>query len=206
MSKEVLTAEQRKLVEENLGLVNKVIEDKFDYLYSFYGVEVCDYEQIGRMALCKAAQFYVPGKSKFSTFAYMMIRQALTEAVTKSYVVSSNEANLVSTIAVSDEDDVVPFGIDNLTDGEDFTDTTSFDVRDALRSFFNDRKVLPSQKKAAEAFLYFVSNGCSATEAGLRFGAQSPASARNLVAKGRKLLSSRKEFRCLWEESKVLAS
>jgi len=76
-----LNDEQRMLVEENIGLVGKVIKDK---VRGIKGIGIFTYEdlyQIGCVGLCKAAAAHTPGKGEFSTFAYRLIRNEIYDAL-----------------------------------------------------------------------------------------------------------------------------
>ena len=73
-----LTKEQRMKVEENMGLVGKVIQDCVHTLGagSMFGYD--DLFQIGCLGLCKAAQTDKPGHTvAFSTYAYRLIRNEI---------------------------------------------------------------------------------------------------------------------------------
>lgn len=76
-----LTEMEQKLVEENMGLVGKVIKDCVHSLApgSIYGYD--DLYQIGCIGLCKAAQTNKPGRNAFSTYAYMLIRNEIYDAL-----------------------------------------------------------------------------------------------------------------------------
>ena len=74
-----LTKEMQKKVEENMGLVGKVISDKihgFD-TPNFYSYD--DLFQIGCIGLCKAA--YSDCGGTFSTYAYRLIWNELCDAL-----------------------------------------------------------------------------------------------------------------------------
>jgi len=207
-----LTVEQQQLVEDNLGLVYKVINDKFEFLYGMNGIEIEDFEQVGKLALCKAARQYNPARSKFSTFAYILIRQELSDAVTKSCLTIDNEVSPNDILESSDDIDVegLPADASDFFADQvaDFSESLDTDIRDAITSFYEDYRVRDTQKAAVTAFLIFVFKGCSLTEAGLAAGASTKGYARNLVARGRDILKNRKEFRQLWEAltEKALAS
>ena len=73
-----LTDEQRVKVEENMGLVGKVIQDCVHTLEKGCIYDYDDLFQIGCMGLCKAAQTDRPGhKGAFSTYAYLLIRNEI---------------------------------------------------------------------------------------------------------------------------------
>lgn len=73
-----LTEEQRVKVEENMGLVGKVIQDCVHTLDKGCIYDYDDLFQIGCIGLCKAAQTDRPGyKGAFSTYAYLLIRNEI---------------------------------------------------------------------------------------------------------------------------------
>ena len=73
-----LTEEQRVKVEENMGLVGKVIRDCVHTLDKGCIYDYDDLFQIGCIGLCKAAQTDRPGhKGAFSTYAYLLIRNEI---------------------------------------------------------------------------------------------------------------------------------
>lgn len=75
-----LTDAEKRRVEENMGLVGRVIKDCVHH-YS-YGVYDCDdLAQIGYMGLCKAVLTDKPGRGEFSTYAYIIIRNELYSAL-----------------------------------------------------------------------------------------------------------------------------
>lgn len=69
-----LTEEQRKLVNDNIGLVKKFVEKKRLKYDEWYDL-MC-------IALCEAAITYNPEKGKFSTHAFWKMQQKLTHEVT----------------------------------------------------------------------------------------------------------------------------
>ena len=73
-----LTEEQRVKVEENMGLVGKVIGDCVHTLDKGCIYDYDDLFQIGCIGLCKAAQTDQGGhKGAFSTYAYCLIRNEI---------------------------------------------------------------------------------------------------------------------------------
>lgn len=73
-----LTQEQRIKVEENIGLVGKVIQDCVHALGAGSMFDSDDLFQIGCLGLCKAAQTDKPGYTvAFSTYAYRLIRNEI---------------------------------------------------------------------------------------------------------------------------------
>lgn len=83
-----LSSEQQKIVEENLGLVGKVIKDTVCNIKGIQGMTYEDLFQIGSIGLCKAVY---TDKSKegfqntqFSTYAYMLIRNEIYTALERT--------------------------------------------------------------------------------------------------------------------------
>ena len=73
-----LTKEQWMKVEENMGLVGKVIQDCVHTLGAGSMFDYDDLFQIGCLGLCKAAQTDKPGHTvAFSTYAYRLIRNEI---------------------------------------------------------------------------------------------------------------------------------
>ena len=77
-----MTNEQRKIVEDNMGLVGKVIKDKVHGIgqSGFYSYE--DLFQIGCIGLCKAAMTDKGGC--FSTYAYRLIWNEICDELIRS--------------------------------------------------------------------------------------------------------------------------
>ena len=74
-----LTREQQRKVEENLGLVHKVINDKVHGPYQLGIYTRDDLYQIGCIGLCKAAATDKGGN--FSTYAYRLIWNQICDAL-----------------------------------------------------------------------------------------------------------------------------
>lgn len=75
----ILTNEQQVKVEENLGLVNRVINDKVHGLSKMGIYSRDDLYQIGCIGLCKAAATDKGGN--FSTYAYRLIWNQICDAL-----------------------------------------------------------------------------------------------------------------------------
>jgi len=70
---QIMTEEQKALAMANYNLIHHVLK-KFNFPRDKYE----DYEQVGALALCKAAMLYDPSKRyKFSTFAVSYIKYSL---------------------------------------------------------------------------------------------------------------------------------
>lgn len=76
-----LTDAQRKLVEDNIGLVGKVIHDKVHYTDGFGCYTYDDLFQIGCIGLCKAAGSTKEHSARFSTYAYRIIWHEICDAL-----------------------------------------------------------------------------------------------------------------------------
>ena len=73
-----LSTEQQKLAETNMGLVGQVITDCVHDPNQAGMFNYDDLFQIGCVGLCKAAETYDPdGRARFSTYAYMLIRNEI---------------------------------------------------------------------------------------------------------------------------------
>ncbi|MEE1502669.1 MAG: hypothetical protein UGF89_00260, partial [Acutalibacteraceae bacterium] len=148
----------------------------------------------------------------FSTFAYMVIRQDLQELITKRCIVSEQEMFANDLLKETDEKDKFTrpadfsaFFVDENADS--FSTGIGSDIKKAFESFFKDERVTAVQKRCVKAFLYNVIGGYNSTEAALIAGSKN-VRVRNDVTRGREILKSREEFKCLWENAnlKSLAS
>jgi len=82
-----LTAEQQRLVEDNLGLVVTVLNDCVADHHNHGYLTNDDFIQLGRIGLCKAASTYNPnGAAQFSTYAYILIRNEIYRELEKSSI------------------------------------------------------------------------------------------------------------------------
>jgi RNA polymerase sigma factor (sigma-70 family) len=73
--------ERDRLIEENMGLVGSVIKDKVRGVGCVGLYDYDDLFQIGCIGLCKAADAYKPGRARFSTYAYILIRNEIMDAL-----------------------------------------------------------------------------------------------------------------------------
>lgn len=76
-----LNDDQRILVEENMGLIGKVIKDRVHNIDRIGIFSYDDLFQIGSVGLCKAAATYNSVNGKFSTYAYVLIRNEIFNAL-----------------------------------------------------------------------------------------------------------------------------
>jgi len=71
-----------KMIEDNMGLVGKVIKDNVRNIHSIGIYTYEDLFQIGCVGLCIAADTYrANGKGSFSTYAYVLIRNEMFKAL-----------------------------------------------------------------------------------------------------------------------------
>ena len=74
--------ERNKKIEENMGLVGQVIKDKVREIHRIGIYTYDDLFQIGCVGLCKAADTYMAeGDACFSTYAYVIIRNEIYDAL-----------------------------------------------------------------------------------------------------------------------------
>ena len=85
----MLTQEQQRIVEENMGLVGRVIKDKVHGLGQEGVFTYEDLFQIGSIGLCKAAATDKGGC--FSTYAYRLIWNEICDALVKTTRINQNE-------------------------------------------------------------------------------------------------------------------
>ena len=72
---------QQKLVEDNMGLVGAVIKENVKNVNNIGVFTYQDIFQIGCVGLSKAALRYTDGTEKFSTYAYIYIRNEIFNAL-----------------------------------------------------------------------------------------------------------------------------
>jgi len=82
---------QQKLVEDNMGLVGTVIKENVRNVNNLGIFTYQDIFQIGCVGLTKSAMNYKPGKDKFSTCAYIYIRNEIFNALDYATVRRRNE-------------------------------------------------------------------------------------------------------------------
>jgi len=151
----MLTTDQQKRVEKNIGLVGKVMKDKVHgCFYRIYGYD--DLFQIGCIGLCKAAATDRGGH--FSTYAYDLIWHEICDALRYAARRENMEIPIVQAVPVKahEEDEAysdIRFEINRIRDG-----------------------VSPSVRKGIDAIL-LMDRGYSLREIGKRMNA-----APNLVS------------------------
>lgn len=173
----MLSSEQQKKVEDNIGLVYKVIHDKVhgSFQTGLYTFE--DYVQIGCIGLCKAVATDKGGT--FSTYAYRLIWNEICDALIYSTKRQSMEFGC----------DVTPFIAVEPERSEEMQDFR-MDIDEALR--IAKETAPPSTAKGIQA-IQLMSDGYTSRE----IGEQMNVSAKLVcawVSKARKFLKTRPEI------------
>ena len=109
-----MTAEQQKLVEDNMGLVGKVIKDKVHGIGQNGVYSYDDLFQIGCIGLCKAAITDKGGC--FSTYAYRLIWNEICDELIRTTRLTQREqiSDVTEILALSAQDCPDPFESCNL--------------------------------------------------------------------------------------------
>lgn len=169
-----LNEEYQRKVEENLGLVHKVINDKVHgpYYLGIYSRE--DLFQIGCIGLCKAAATDKGGN--FSTYAYRLIWNQICDALIYSTRRQANETTY----------DVTPYTAE--------PDDTDIELGIAIDQALEKAKLEapPSTAKGIDA-LILMSDGYTCKEIGGLIGATDK-QVTAMVSKARKFLKARKDI------------
>lgn len=168
-----LSEERQKKVEENLGLVHKVINDKVHgpYQLGIYSRE--DLFQIGCIGLCKAAATDKGGN--FSTYAYRLIWNQICDALIYSTRRQANEVTY----------DVTPYTAE--------VDESDLELGIAIKQAL-DKAILeapPSTVKGIEA-IRLMADGYTCREIGEQMGVSDKVVAA-WISKARKFLKARKD-------------
>ena len=178
-----LTPEQQHVVENNMGLVGKVIKNKVHGIDQLGCFTYDDLFQIGCIGLCKAAATDKGGC--FSTYAYRVIWNEICDVLIQATRHSSREQLLVHS---------------------DYRDELSMAVLDQLKS--GEVRALLSQTIAAAPeriangirCLLLAEEGYSSKELGQMFCAE-PATVRMWMTKARRYLQEQPELADYWKES-----
>lgn len=176
----ILTAEQQRKVEENMGLVGQVIKDKVHGPYQFGVYSHDDLYQIGCVGLCKAAATDKGGC--FSTYAYRLIWNEICDALIYSSRRRDKE--------VLKEDLPLP-----VPEPADEMQELHMDLSEALELAGADAP--PSTAKGIRAMI-LMSKGYTSRE----IGEQMDVSAKLVcawISKARKFLRARPELKSLAE-------
>ena len=168
-----LNEEMQRKVEENLGLVHKVINDKVHGPYQLGIYSRDDLFQIGCICLCKAAATDKGGN--FSTYAYRLIWNQICDALIYSTRRQTNETTY----------DVTPFTAER--------DDTDIEMGIAIDQALEKAKLEapPSTVKGIDA-IRLMSEGYTCKEIGEQMNATDKQVAA-MVSKARKFLKGRKD-------------
>lgn len=122
-----LTAEQCKMVEDNINLAYGAIQ-KYNIKRRFgHILEDDDIEQIANLALCIAATKYGGSQGAFSTYVYTSIRNAVYQEVKKHLSKKRNDYKSISLESLVDDSDFLEW-----QECEGFTEAQSVEVTEAL--------------------------------------------------------------------------
>lgn len=176
-----MNAEDRKKVEENMGLVYKVISDKVHgtFQYGMYSRE--DLIQIGCIGLCKAVASDKGGC--FSTYAYRLIWNEICDAL-----ISSTRKGKKETV------------VDVLPETGDFYDIDNQDLQIVLQKILEKTLgMVPDSTRKGIRALFLMEKGYTSREIGEQMGVKA-----NLVcawvSKARKYLRELTELQQIAEE------
>ena len=172
-----LNAEQQRKVEDNLGLVNKVIHDKVHGPYYLGIYTRDDLFQIGCLGLCKAAATDKGGN--FSTYAYRLIWNQICDAL----IYSTRRMGIET---CCDTLPVMPEETDELS-------TIGYDIEEALAKA--EAAAPPSTAKGIRA-LRLMSEGYTCKEIGKEMNASDKLVCA-WMSKARKFLKNRPDIAAL---------
>lgn len=166
-----LEEKERRLVEENINMVHKVINDKVKCmnLISAYSRE--DLFQIGCIGLCKAAATDKGGH--FSTYAYRLIWNEICDELIKNSRKWSNEV-----------------AVEMMPENTSYNESDKVENMLVLKNILieSDKQVPPSTKKGIKAIM-LMEEGYTCREIGKHYGVNA-----NLItawiSKARKYLRS----------------
>ncbi len=172
-----LTQAQQRVVEENLGLVGKVLKDKVRGIGQEINFTYEDLFQIGCIGLCKAAATDKGGT--FSTYAYRLIWNEICDALIKASRVRQRE----QTMAPEDLQSVL-------------RNNVPMDLMDACeQEILMEQVRLRATGVQAKGILCLelAANGYSSKEIGEMLDTK-PATVRMWMTKGRRFLMEQPEF------------
>lgn len=181
-----LTLEQQNTVEENMGLVHKVIHDKLKPPYQVGIYTYDDLVQIGCIGLCKAVATDQGGR--LSTYAYRLIWNELCDAMIQATRRQAKES-------VSD---LIPY-----IAADDAQDTAAFDLgMDVERVLGNAAPEAPPSTAKGITAMRLMANGYTSREIGEQMNASDKLVCA-WVSKARKFLKGRPQTRQLAESYRM---
>jgi RNA polymerase sigma factor (sigma-70 family) len=175
------SSEREKLIEENMGLVGRVIADK---VFNISGVGIYTYDdlfQIGCIGLCKAADSFKPGIGCFSTYSYIFIRNEIYRALEYATLRRNRED-----ITASDDLPTKTYA--------EFPDGSLSELNSAIDAA--QERVSGVIAKGIAAIL-LLADGYSHREIGERMGGVSANNVSAWVARARKYLRAQPEISAL---------
>jgi RNA polymerase sigma factor (sigma-70 family) len=178
----MLQIERNRLIEDNMGLVGKVIKDRVRGISSIGIFDYDDLFQIGCIGLCKAADSHRSGRGCFSTYAYIIIRNEIFDALNYATLRRTHES---ATDPLEIPDNTIPGSATELL----------FDLDRALDAAQSGASGVTAKGIAA---IRLLAEGYTHRDIGERMGA----SANNVsawVARARKYLRSRPDIAALGE-------
>ncbi len=176
-----LDAGQRRKVEENIGLVYKVISDKVQGSYQFGMYSREDLFQIGCIGLCKAVATDKGGC--FSTYAYRLIWNEICDAL----VSSARKGNREMAVEV-------------LPEMGEYQENDDKDLQISLQNILDEAEgIVPVSTRKGIHAMFLMEKGYTSREIGEQMGVKA-----NLVcawvSKARKYLRELTELRQIAEE------
>ena len=155
-----------------MGLVGKVIKDKVHDVNSIGIFTYDDIFQIGCVGLCKAADTYIPGKCRFSTYAYLLIRNEIFDAL--DYATLRRE-----------REELTDFGNSNEYHIHEMPDESIYDIDNMLDRLQHATSGVIAKGIAA---IRLLAQGYTHREVGERMGGVNANNVSAWVAKARKYL------------------
>lgn len=171
-----LTIEEQKKVEDNMGLVGKVIKDKVNGINELRFYTYDDIFQIGCIGLCKAAATD-NGSGCFSTYAYRLIWNEICDQLIYATRRQAKEELSETKVVLASSSENIPMEL-------------KLDLYDVLDNAKNSAS--PTVKKGINA-LMMMSRGYTAREVGEQLDA-SPNLVTAWVSKARTFLKSQPEL------------
>lgn len=177
----VLTDKQKQLVEENMGLVGKVLKDKLRQGSALGYWEREDLYQIGCVGLCKAAATD-DGSCRFSTYAYRLVWNEICDALICGNRVAGKE---------------FPYDPEAFEDScydSTAASTTRIDLNQSLLDISDKAS---HSLRAGIVVLRMMAEGYSSADIGRMMNLR-PNAVRTLASRARKLLKGTPELISLW--------
>lgn len=171
-----LTIAEQKKVEDNMGLVGKVIKDKVNGINELRFYTYDDIFQIGCIGLCKAAATD-NGSGCFSTYAYRLIWNEICDQLIYATRRQAQEELSETKVVLASSSENIPMEL-------------KLDLYDVLDNAKNT--ATPTVKKGINA-LVMMSRGYTAREVGEQLGA-APNLVTAWVSKAKKFLISKPEM------------